>query len=94
MADRTYEILHLINLTGTDNLWRDETQTKAEPAVLQNITVKYYTDLAPQTVTLASPDGKSIAPQALSFTVEQDGQGRYLTFTLPSLQYWNMIFMR
>ncbi len=94
MADRTYEILHLINLTGTDNRWRDETQTKAEPTVLENITVKYYTDLTPQTVTLASPDGESIAPQALSFTVEQDGQGRYLAFTLPSLKYWNMIFMR
>ena len=45
MADSTYEILHLINLTGTDNLWRDEAQTKAEPVLLQNVTVKYYTDL-------------------------------------------------
>ena len=35
MAGGGSEVLHCINLTGTDNRWRDEEQTKAEPQFLQ-----------------------------------------------------------
>ena len=93
-ADETYEVLHLINLCGTDNLWRDEQQTKKQPAKQSIVQVKYYTDKAIGSICIASPDEENIAPQALAFEAAADEKGRYVSFTIPSLTYWNMVFMR
>jgi dextranase len=89
-----YEMLHLINLTGTDSLWRDENQTKPEPALLGSIPVRYYTDAKVEALYMASPDGENIAPQELAFETGLDDKGSYVAFTVPSLHYWDMVFMR
>ena len=87
-------MLHLINLTGTDNLWRDEQQTRPEPALLRAIPVRYYTDAEVKALYMASPDLDDIAPQELAFETGSDDKGSYVAFTVPSLQYWDMVFMR
>lgn len=43
-ADSEYEILHLINLLGTDNEWRDERGKKAAPIEAHDLKITYYTD--------------------------------------------------
>ncbi len=93
-ADDGYEMLHLINLTGTDSLWRDENQTKPEPTPLGAIPVRYHTESDVQALYIASPDDEDIAPLELAFEMGLDEKGRYITFTVPSLAYWNMVFMR
>ena len=94
MAGGGCEVLHCINLTGTDNLWRDERQTKPEPQFLQNVRIRYYTDFDFSSLCFASPDGESLAPQALDYRIGHDRQGRYIECTLRLLQYWTMVFMR
>lgn len=93
-ADESTEIYHFINLTGTDNGWRDEKQTKKEPVTQENLQSRLYTDFPVQTVYMASPDQQDIAPQQLSFVSGEDSNGRYIKFTQPILAYWNMIFLR
>lgn len=93
-ADESTEIYHFINLTGTDNGWRDEKQTKKEPVTQENLQSRLYTDFPVQTVYMTSPDQQDIAPQQLSFVSGEDSNGRYIKFTQPILAYWNMIFLR
>ncbi|MFH1879432.1 MAG: glycoside hydrolase family 66 protein, partial [Bacillota bacterium] len=94
MAGENIETLHFINLIGTDNLWRDEEQMKREPQPQQDIRVRYYTEFDIQLLFWASPDGETLAPQPLEFTVGRDDRGRCVAFTLPALAYWSMVFMR
>jgi dextranase len=89
-----YEMLHLINLTGTDGLWRDENQLKPEPGLIGFIPVRYYTDAKVEALYMASPDGENIAPQELAYEAGSDNKGSYVAFTVPSLHYWDMVFMR
>ena len=93
-ADGRTEVYHFLNLTGTDNLWRDEKQLKKEPELQQSVRTRIYPGRAVQAVWLASPDGASIAPVSLPFTAGQDGEGVYIEFIQPSLAYWNMVFLR
>lgn len=94
MEDAEHEIYHFINLTGTDAGWRDETQEKSAPTPLADIQVKLYTSFAAEAVCLASPDDDDLSVHELPFTAGTDENGAYLTFTMPSLTYWNMIFLR
>lgn len=93
-AGGEYEILHLINLQGTDNQWRDERGKKEAPEYTENLTVKYYTEKEIMQVYMASfslDDGMS---RELSFERGQDTNGKYIEFTVPALEYWDMIFMK
>ena len=88
-----YEILHLLNLLGTDNEWRDVDRTKAEPEKAADISVKYYYSSDVNSVYLASPDIDDCRSRSLAFTKGEDSDGRYVEFTVPSLEYWDMIYM-
>jgi len=100
-SDNSHEILHLINFAGeTSTEWQtgacgDCTYTSPHPAptTLSNLTVKYYYLKPIQNVFLASPDINGGTTTNLAFTAGSDSGGSYITFTLPSLQYWNMVYM-
>ncbi len=92
-SDDTYQILHLINLLGTDNEWRDTERTKAEPEKAENFKVKYYYTGDVNSVYLASPDIDDCRSRSLEFIKGEDSKGRYVEFTVPSLEYWDMIYM-
>lgn len=88
-----YDVLHLINLLGNDDQWRNEANT---PPTKTDLAVKYRMgpNVTVSGVYLASPDidhGKTIP---LSFTTGRDGVGDYVSFVVPSLKYWDMIYIK
>lgn len=93
-ADSSTEVYHFLNLTGTDDGWRDEEQTKNPPTPHKNVKTRLYTDYPTQEVWLASPDGESPVPLRLDFQTGCDADGAYIEFTQPTLEYWNLIFLR
>ena len=93
-ADSSTEIYHFLNLTGTDDGWRDEEQTKKPPIAHENVKTRLYTDYPVREVWLASPDGESPLPLHLEFQTGRDANGAYAEFTQPALEYWNLIFLR
>lgn len=96
--DGNYSLVFLA-ANGTDNLtgendedWRNVTGT---PNAKQNLTVKYY---IPQYkdisgVYCASPDTGCIS-NALAYNVQTDDVGKYVEIQVPSLEYWDMIYIR
>lgn len=89
-----YGIVHLINMTAeTDTNWRNATAT---PATKTNLSVKYYIPYYKSVsgVNLASPDFNNGLSTPLSYSVSSDSNGKYVTFTVPSLQYWDMIYLQ
>ncbi len=93
-ADSSAEVYHFLNLTGTDDGWRDEEQTKKPPTPHKNVKTRLYTDYPVQEVYLASPDGESPLPLRLEFRTGCDADGAFIEFTQPALEYWNLIFLR
>ncbi len=93
-ADERNEIYHFINLVGTDSDWRDTAQTKPAPSYLENLKVKIHTDFPVKEVCLASPDTADLTVRMLPYETGSDEDGSYLTFTLPALAYWDMVFLR
>jgi dextranase len=89
----TDDVLHLINLLGNDNTWRDA--GKAAPPVQSDLAVKYYLgpDENPTAVRVASPDSAHGASTSLSYTTGTDGTGRYVSFTVPSLINWDLVYI-
>lgn len=88
-----YGLIHLINLTSeNDEDWRNVTGT---PNTKQNLTIKYY---IPQYkdisgVYCATPDTGCIS-NALAYNVQTDDVGKYVEIQVPSLEYWDMIYIR
>ncbi|WP_082053509.1 glycoside hydrolase family 66 protein [Gordoniibacillus kamchatkensis] len=89
----SYDIVHLINLLGNDTNWRNSANT---PSTLSNLATKVYVgnEESISGVYLASPDINSGKTQSLSFTTGTDSVGKYVSFTLPSLQYWDMVYLK
>lgn len=88
-----YDVIHLVNLTGNDTQWRNEAAT---PASKTNLSVTYRPgpDANITGVYLASPDTNGGKSQSLSYTTGTDATGDYVTFTVPSLEYWDMLYLR
>ncbi len=88
-----YGIIHLINMTSeTDTDWRNAT---AAPVSKTNLSVKYYIPYYKSVsgVYVASPDSNNGLSTSLNYSVSSDSNGKYITFTVPSLKYWDMIYM-
>lgn len=90
-----YKMLHLINLIGNQNDWRDDELDKNDPVLLENKKVRIFTDELFEGIYLASPDQAEGLMQALDVTTGENEYGdRYIEFVMPSLEYWNMIVMK
>ncbi|WP_439882602.1 glycoside hydrolase family 66 protein [Pontibacter sp. MBLB2868] len=82
------QIIHLINFTNANSLnWRDNSGTQPYPQAIQNVKLSLATSKAVKRVWVASPDFQQGVPQELTFT-QNNGQ---VSFTLPYLQYWDML---
>ncbi|RII33605.1 dextranase [Clostridium chromiireducens] len=93
--DANYDIIQMINLLGvSDNTWRAADGLKSKPTKIENFNVKYYVTQDIQGVYLASPDVYDCKSQNLQFTKGSDEKGNYIEFTVPSLEYWNMIYLK
>lgn len=89
-----YNIVHLINLkNSTDTDWRN---SDSAPTTLTNLSAKVYVGNQESVsgVYLASPDISLGESQSLSYTTGTDSKGKYVSFTIPSLQYWDMIYIK
>lgn len=91
-----YHVLHLINLRGeTNTAWRDDNANYPVPTPQTNITVKYYYGSGTvNSVNWATPDSENGKSNALTFTTGTDSGGKYARFVVPSLAYWDMIYLK
>ena len=88
-----YDVLQLLNLlSATTSAWRDASANMPAASVQSNFTVKYYYGTGTVSgVQVASPDQSHGTYTTLSYTTGSDGNGNYVQFTVPQLQYWDMI---
>lgn len=86
-----YDILHLINLVGVDDRWRNASEA---PQLQHDIRLRYYIgDAAIDGVYLASPDFDFGRTVALDYTNGEDERGRYVDLIVPQLRYWDMVYV-
>jgi hypothetical protein len=94
--------VQLINFAGESSiLWQTGacsacshiTQNHPPPTPLAGFTVKYHYKTRPTGVLFASPDYNGGVTYSLPFTVGSDSTGGYVSFVVPSLEYWDMIYM-
>lgn len=92
-----HTVLHLINLSAnTIALWRDPYANYPAPPILTDVPVKLYLPAAPPAgavLRLASPDHDGGAARDLAYTTGSDAAGAYISFTLPRLEYWDMLWL-
>jgi uncharacterized protein YegP (UPF0339 family) len=88
-----YNIVHLINLLNNDNQWRN---SASQPTFKTNVPAKIYIggEETISNVYAASPDLDHGSTKELAFTTGTDANGKYVSFTIPELRYWDMIYMK
>lgn len=81
-------VIHFLNFRSVDNLsWRDLKGTRPAPTKVMKSPVKIKVNGKVNRIWSASPDQHAGALQELAFTQE----GGYISFVLPSLEYWTML---
>ena len=81
-------VIHFLNFRSVDNLsWRDLKGTRPAPSKVMKSPVKIKVDGKVNRIWAASPDQHAGALQEIAFTQE----GGYISFVLPSLEYWTML---
>lgn len=99
--DADHEVIQLINMVGqSSNLWQTGacdmcshiTTPHPTPTQLTNVPVKYYFKNTPKAVMFASPDYNNGTTYSVPFTTGTDSGGSYVSFTVPSLNYWDMVY--
>jgi len=85
------KLITLINLTGDDSsLWNEGRNT---PNELKNITLHVQAFAQPVKAWTASPDRKECAAEPIDFTREQGARGDILTFCLPRLERFAILYL-
>lgn len=86
------DVIHLVNLLGNDDRWRDA--GTATPPTLTGLPVTYYLGdrPVPPRIRVASPDRAGGRSFELPFTAGTDSQGRYVRFTVPELTTWDFVY--
>lgn len=83
-------VYHLLNFSSVNNLsWRDINADMPVPEHLSDIRLDIDCDRMVSKVWAASPDRDACVPRELDFTQ----QGRSVTVTVPSLDYWTMLVL-
>jgi dextranase len=93
-ADSHYEIIQMINFLGVStNDWRANEGVKETPQLITDFELKYYYTNDVNSVWLASPDTNGGRSTELTYTKGNDEHGNYVKILVPSIEYWNMIYM-
>ncbi|WP_428484409.1 glycoside hydrolase family 66 protein [Rhodopila sp.] len=91
------QILHLLNYSQLpSNGIQDTNANQPAPTRLGAIGIKMYysgTLTGSNLLWFASPDVNHGTPQSLSYAKGSDATGTYITFTAPSLLYWDMVWL-
>jgi dextranase len=84
------QVLHFINFTNANSLlWRDNKGKQAKPLTIVKPAFTFKATKAIKKIWLASPDVNGGA----SNNIVYKQTGNAVTFTLPSLQYWDMVII-
>jgi dextranase len=82
------QVIHLINLTNAVSLeWRDNEGVQPPPVVVKDAKVSFTFTQQVKKIWIASPDVAGGISRSLNYTQVGDK----VSFTLPELQYWNML---
>lgn len=82
------QVIHLLNFSGAATFeWRDTGGIQPYPQVVKDVKLSFTSGKTVAKLWFASPDFDKGAPKQLDFTQTGDK----VSFTLPSLQYWDMI---
>jgi dextranase len=82
------QVIHLLNFSNANSLaWCDTNGTQTTPNTIVNTKISFSTTKTVKNVWMASPDYNDGTPQTVSFS-QTTGN---VSFTLPSLQYWDMV---
>jgi len=94
-----FDILHLLNYQQMSSASfsdvNDNAANAAAPTTTGALRVKMYVTAGSTlgNLYMASPDINHGAPDKLEYITRSDSAGHYITFTLPSLSYWDMIWL-
>lgn len=82
------QVLHLVNFTNANSLrWRDADGTQPAPALISDADLNVTVNRQVAKIWIASPDKDYGVAQELPFKQT----GNTVSFTLPALQYWDMV---
>lgn len=85
------KLITLINLTGDESsLWNEG---RNAPNTLKNITLRVQAFAKPVKAWTASPDRNDCAAEPIDFTSEQGERGDVLSFCLPSLERFAILYL-
>lgn len=88
------EVLNLINLKDVNSTeWVDNKGDQPAPTVIDKPLIRQYVKQDISSVKFASPDYEQGYMQSLQFTQNEDSKGKYIEFTIPSLEYWSMVMI-
>ncbi len=88
-------VINFINLMGVEeDAWVDNYGKQKSPEKQVNPTVKHYVTEVPTHIYFASPDYQEGILTELSFETGEDENGKFVRFTMPSLEYWDMVIMK
>ncbi len=83
-------VYHMLNFSSVNNLgWRDINADMSAPEHLSDIKLDIDCDRMVSKAWVATPDSHACVPVELDFTQ----QGRSVTVTVPSLDYWTMLVL-
>ena len=86
-------VLNFLNFTGLESLeWMDAEGTQPMPEKRTDLHVLQYVEKTPSHVYLASPDDSGIMKE-LPFAEGRDFRGTYVTFILPEISIWSMVYV-
>jgi len=83
----TVSLINLLDITSPE--WNG--LLLADPTPLDDLRVRYQTERRVERVWLASPDFASPQAILLDFNTSQNDQERYIEFTVPRLEYWDLV---
>lgn len=82
------QIIHLINFSNAASFdWRDADGKQPAPQMITTPGINFQSSKAVKKIWFASPDVDFGASRSIEF----NQSGSTVTFTLPSLQYWDMV---
>jgi dextranase len=88
-------VVHLINLLGSDDpRWRDVNMTRPAPPSIRDLRLQISSPENLLSVGWASPDVDGGRFHPISFKSLKDGDSTWIEFTLPTLQYWDTVFLK
>lgn len=88
-------VIHFINLIGVEeDSWVDNYGKQKSPEKQVDPVVKHYVTAFPTHVYFASPDYQEGILTELSFETGEDENGKFVRFTMPSLEYWDTVILK